>query len=104
VTTRCKHEQVSSFNRQRSYFLEHYCERPADELLVAFERELDFGVCMMFRCLAIVHANQQEQQLGSPSWTKPPLLPALMKHLSRRKLRSEHTSEVRARRVCRVSH
>jgi len=100
--------QMSSFNRQRHHYLDVYCTRPADERILAFERELDFGVCMMFRCLAIVHAAdtptepQSRPLLRSPAEPKPSsssrkhALPhALTKHLSRRSVQTD-AAKVRA--------
>ena len=91
--------QMSSFNRQRHHYLDVYCTRPADERILAFERELDFGVCMMFRCLAIVHAADTPRTPAEPkpssSSRKHALPHALTKHLSRRSVQTD-AAKVRA--------
>jgi hypothetical protein len=98
---------MSMSNLQRQYYRDVYCKRPADERIMAIERELDFGVCLIFRCLAIAHAadspkpQSQPLPLGSParpepSSSNPHALPhTLIKHLSRRSVQND-AAKVRA--------
>lgn len=98
---------MSSLNLQRQHYRNVYCTRPADERILAIERELDFGVCVMFRCLAIAHAAATPKTQSQPSPLRSPAIPGpgssnrhalphtLTKHLSRRSVQND-AAKVRA--------